>query len=80
MTDTYTVDEVARLLGISPRWLADECRAERVEHVHIARKRRFTSEQVARLLAAKTVSPITPERRAAVTANAVRRLSRAGRR
>jgi excisionase family DNA binding protein len=45
-----TVDAVAELLGVSSRWLADECRAGRVTHVHIARKRRFTAKQVEQLI------------------------------
>jgi len=53
----FTVEQVARLLKVSPRWLAAQCRAERVEHVHIARQRRFTREQVHALIASKTVRP-----------------------
>lgn len=52
---TYDIKEVARRIRVSARWLADECRAGRVEHVHIARKRRFTAAQVEALLAKKTV-------------------------
>lgn len=47
---TYTVEEAADLIGVSPRWLADECRAERVDHVHLARHRYFTHGQVLQLL------------------------------
>lgn len=53
----YTVSEVARRLGVSSRWLADECRAGRIEHVHIARRRRFTAKQVDALIAKHTVEP-----------------------
>lgn len=57
----YKVSEVAELIQVSARWLADECRAGRVEHVHIARKRRFTSAQVAKLMAKHTVTAeVTP--------------------
>jgi hypothetical protein len=51
----FTVAEVATRLGVSIGWLADECRAGRVEHMHIARRRRFTSAQVAALVAQHTV-------------------------
>jgi excisionase family DNA binding protein len=53
----YTVGEVAKRLGVSGRWLADECRAGRIEHVHIARRRRFTARQVDALIATHTVTP-----------------------
>jgi hypothetical protein len=42
----FTVEQVAAVIGVSQRWLADECRANRVTHVHLARKRRFTADQV----------------------------------
>jgi excisionase family DNA binding protein len=51
----FTVAEVARRLGVSTRWLADECRAGRVEHIHIARRRRFTAAQVDVLVSRHTV-------------------------
>jgi len=53
----YTVSEVAARLGVSTRWLADECRAGRVEHIHIARRRRFTANQVDALILKYTVEP-----------------------
>jgi excisionase family DNA binding protein len=56
----YTVAEVAKRLGVSSRWLADECRAGRIEHIHIARRRRFTAEQVGALIAKHTVKPRIP--------------------
>ena len=49
----YTVEEVARYLQVSARWLAHQCRAERFEHVHIARARR----QVELLVDSHTVIP-----------------------
>ena len=64
--DFYTIEEVARRLRVSARWLADECRAERVEHVHIARQRRFTRQQVDALIASRTVLP-SSERQLDVT-------------
>jgi hypothetical protein len=52
-----TIADVAARLGISARWLADECRAGRIEHVYIARRRRFTPEQIDALLRKHTVEP-----------------------
>ncbi len=53
----FTVDEVAKRLRVSARWLADQCRASRVEHVHLARQRRFTADQIDMLIASRTVRP-----------------------
>lgn len=47
-----------RLLKMSARWLADQCRAEKVEHVHLARQRRFTPAQIQALVARRTVRPV----------------------
>jgi hypothetical protein len=52
----YTVGQVAKMLGVSSRWLADRCRAEEVDHVYMARKRKFTPEQVKQVLAQFTVT------------------------
>lgn len=58
----FDIPEVARLIRVSARWLADECRSGRVEHVYIARKRRFTAAQVETLMAANTIKALaTPE-------------------
>ena|ERR1700754_5017952 len=51
----YTVKQVAKMIGVSSRWLADRCRAEDVEHVYIARKRKFTPSQMEKVLARYTV-------------------------
>ena len=51
------MSEVAKRLGVSSRWLADECRAGRIEHIHIARRRRFTANQVDALITKHTVEP-----------------------
>lgn len=51
----YTVSQVARMIGVSSRWLADRCRAEEVDHVYMARKRKFTPEQVKQVMAHYTV-------------------------
>lgn len=53
----YSVEQVARRLRVSARWLADQCRDGQVEHVHLARKRKFTPEQVQKLLDSHTVKP-----------------------
>lgn len=51
----YTVSQVAKMLGVSSRWLADRCRAEEVDHVYMARKRKFTPAQVEKVLKQYTV-------------------------
>jgi hypothetical protein len=76
-----TVKSVAELLGVSSRWLADECRAGRVAHVHIARKRRFTAKHVEQLVERFSVQPRQeePERvHPAVSNRVYRRLQRQG--
>jgi len=52
-----TIADVATRLAISARWLADECRAGRIEHVYIARKRRFTPAQIDTLVRKHTIEP-----------------------
>lgn len=74
----YSIDEVAARLGVSARWLADQCREELVEHVHIARKRRFTPSQVDLLVAKLTVHPPADEMLDAARRRVVRRLTRQG--
>ena len=51
----YSIKEVASKLGVSERWLADQCRKGFVEHVHLARKRRFTPGQLDKLLRTHTI-------------------------
>lgn len=72
----FTVDEVAAKLRVSPRWLADECRAGRVEHVHMARQRFFTQEQVQTLVAKHTIRPEADRKLDAVRERAVRSFRR----
>jgi hypothetical protein len=50
-----TVEQVAKMVGCSPRWLADRCRAEEVDHVYLARKRKFTPEQAEKVMQQYTV-------------------------
>ncbi|WP_199514267.1 helix-turn-helix domain-containing protein [Nucisporomicrobium flavum] len=59
----FSVEQVARRLQVSARWLADQCREGRVEHVHLARKRKFTPEQVQKLLRDHTIQPAEVEQR-----------------
>jgi transposase InsO family protein len=61
--DRLSIEDVAARLNVSSRWLADECRAGRVEHVYLARKRFFTESQVQRLLEVHTVVPPAERRR-----------------
>ncbi|MEV6842725.1 helix-turn-helix domain-containing protein [Actinoplanes sp. NPDC051411] len=53
----YTVEEAADILGVSSRWLFDQCRAERVAHTHLARHRFFTGQQLMLLLRQYEVKP-----------------------
>lgn len=59
----YTVAQAAALVGVSKRWLEDQCRDEEIEHVHIARKRKFTPAQLEKLFAKHTVTPAKTEAR-----------------
>ncbi|GIG57098.1 hypothetical protein Lfu02_14700 [Longispora fulva] len=65
MPKTWPVEVIAKQLGVSARWLADECRAERVEHVHLGGKRSFTLEQARALVARSTVVPAAVAKREA---------------
>ncbi|MFI5496563.1 helix-turn-helix domain-containing protein [Actinoplanes sp. NPDC051859] len=73
---TYTVEEAAAILGVTPRWLADQCRNEDVDHVHIARKRRFTPEQIEKVLRDHTVTPISAQQYDAERAKVIQRMQR----
>ncbi|HEX8510656.1 MAG TPA: helix-turn-helix domain-containing protein [Propionibacteriaceae bacterium] len=70
----YSIDQVAKRLKVSPRWLADQCREGLVEHVHLARKRKFTPEQVQLLLAKHTVRPVDVEERNRALERQIRRV------
>ena len=72
----YTVQEVARYLRVSARWLAGQCRAERVEHVHLARVRRLTRSQVESLVASRTVIPDDTKKLDATRQRVLRLLAR----
>lgn len=53
--------DVARLLRIPPRRLADRARARQFTHVRIGRERYVTAEQLAELIKTYTVSQQSPE-------------------
>jgi|SRR6266496_3085791 len=72
----FSVEQVAKRLKVSARWLADQCRDGRVEHVHLARKRKFTPEQVQKLLDSHTVQPAEVEERERGYERAVQRVRR----
>ena len=72
----FTVDEVAERLRVSSRWLASQCRRERVEHVHLARRRLFTVGQVEALIASHTVRPVADVQLDATKARVLRLLER----
>lgn len=52
----YTLEEVAKALGMSPRWVRDQC-AKGAVHNRYGLKIRFTAEQVELLRASKTKRP-----------------------
>jgi hypothetical protein len=72
----FSVEQVARRLKVSARWLADQCRDGRVEHIHLARKRKFTPQQVRKLLETHTVQPADVAERERGYERAVRRVRR----
>jgi hypothetical protein len=72
----YSVAEVAQRLNVSKRWLEDQCRSELVEHVHMARKRKFTPAQVKKLLEKHTVTPPKMQTRDRSMARIARRVER----
>ncbi|MGH8879770.1 MAG: hypothetical protein ACRD0P_20880 [Stackebrandtia sp.] len=53
----YSIQDVVDAYGLSARWLADQCRANKIEHVVLARQRKFTRSQVDAILARHTVTP-----------------------
>jgi hypothetical protein len=75
-----SIEEVAAELQVSVRWLADQCRTDQVEHVHLARKRFFTEAQVDKLLEANTVKPFVVAEAQSVAERVARRLAHGNRR
>ncbi|MGH8793571.1 MAG: hypothetical protein ACRDXX_13120 [Stackebrandtia sp.] len=57
LADLLTVDDLVAAYGVGRRWLADQCRANRVEHVYMSRKRLFTKAQAEAIVAQFTVRP-----------------------
>lgn len=74
----YTVAEASELLGVSTRWLADQCRAERIEHIHMARRRYFSHDQIVRLLEKHAVEPFDDRPIDPTVARALRRVQQSG--
>jgi excisionase family DNA binding protein len=66
---SFTIDEVAVLIGFPKRVLQDACRKGRVRHQHLGRQRTFTRDQLLELFMSTEVGPepngkprdVTPE-------------------
>lgn len=56
----YSLDEVAAMTGLSARWLADQCRANKIEHEDIEHTRRMTLAQIDTLIAQHRKGPASP--------------------
>lgn len=54
----YSLEEVAKALGMSTRWVRNQIATGNVEHIRYGHKIRFTSEQVEALRAANVRRPI----------------------
>lgn len=48
---TYSLEEVAAALGMSPRWVRDRCKPGGAVHIRAGRKIKFTEEQYEQLRA-----------------------------
>lgn len=55
----YTLEEVARALKMSPRWVRDRIRLDGAEHTRYGHVIRFTEEQVTKLRRAHIKTPVT---------------------
>lgn len=53
----YSLDQVAEMTGLSARWLADRCRADKIDHENIQDSRRMSLEQIDILLEQHRVRP-----------------------
>lgn len=53
----YPLAEVAEMTGLSERWLADQCRADKIPHTHIAAKHRMTLDQIDYLIKSRQRGP-----------------------
>lgn len=54
----YSLDEVAKALGMSTRWVRDRCNLDGAEHQRYGHKIRFTPEQVEKLRVAHVKKPV----------------------
>lgn len=54
----YTLEEVAKSLRVSTRWVRDRIKAHGLEHQRKGHKITFTAAQVAALRATTTTAPI----------------------
>lgn len=54
---TYSLEEVAEAIGMSPRWVRDRCKDGAV-HVRAGRKIKFTEEQYEQLRQAHSTTPL----------------------
>lgn len=57
LSKDFDLAEVAKALGMSPRWVREQCRNGAV-HNRYGHKIRFTAEQVELLRASKTKRPV----------------------
>ncbi|MDX3024038.1 MerR family transcriptional regulator [Streptomyces acidiscabies] len=55
----YNVDETARFLGVSRRWLAGQAAARAIRCTYIAGNLRFTAEHISEISRAGEVDPST---------------------
>lgn len=53
----YSLTEVAELTGLTKRWLADQCRAGKIDHTHIENSRRMTLDQIDSLIGSHRRGP-----------------------
>lgn len=54
----YSLQEVATALGMSTRWVRDRCNLDNAEHLRYGHKIRFTADQVEKLRASYTKTPV----------------------
>lgn len=54
----YTLEEVAKALGMSTRWVRDRIKNDGAEHLRYGHKIRFTADQVDKLRADHTKAPV----------------------
>jgi hypothetical protein len=57
LPNLHTLNDVAKSLGMSERWLRQQCK-DGAEHTRLGHKIRFTDEQVAALVAKNAAVPV----------------------